>query len=420
MPLSFSIISIANISDADSALKPLVSLTEVNGGDATETSTLSFATVGDVPTEIDLDLLGDDNGTTLSAPITINGTTYAVGSEIETDYSFVAYDLAEDLYFLASHISIDSEYVGAVLSRGFNTGTDSYGDLYTPGNTLAVIDPDDVASAPGWDGFIQGEQFNTGADQLYDNDIDIFENGGLVPCFLRGTRIMMGDGTYAAIETLRVGDSVKTIENRCREIRWIGSNRISEKKLKAYPNLYPVRIQKDALAQGVPHSDLLVSRQHRMMLVSPIAQRMFGASEVLVSAHRLIGLPGIELDYSQSQIEYFHMLFDNHEIVFADGSPSESLHTGREALKAISSAARQEIFTLFPELRNGVRRGAFGRPVPIGRQQKQLIARHRKNRGPLLSEVAVQTLKRVSACQTSHTWSEIANIMPKTAHQRGF
>ena len=38
--------------------------------------------------------------------------------------------------------------------------------------------------------------------------------------------------------------------------------------------------------------------------------------------------------------------------IFANGAPSESLYTGADALKSVSSAARAEIFAIFPELSN--------------------------------------------------------------------
>lgn len=44
------------------------------------------------------------------------------------------------------------------------------------------------------------------------------------------------------------------------------------------------------------------------------------------------------------------MLFDTHEIVFAEGAPSESLHQGRAGWSAMDVAARDEILDLFPQL----------------------------------------------------------------------
>ncbi len=52
-------------------------------------------------------------------------------------------------------------------------------------------------------------------------------------------------------------------------------------------------------------------------------------------------------------VEYFHMLFDSHEIVFAEGCASESFHPGEQGWKALDQATRDEILDLFPELENG-------------------------------------------------------------------
>ena len=53
---------------------------------------------------------------------------------------------------------------------------------------------------------------------------------------------------------------------------------------RAYPKVQPVRILAGALGHGMPQRDLLVSRQHRMLVSSAICERMFGLEQVLVSA----------------------------------------------------------------------------------------------------------------------------------------
>ena len=111
---------------------------------------------------------------------------------------------------------------------------------------------------------------------------------------------------------------------------------------------------------------------------------MFGRSSVLSAAIGLTALPGIYIDESILSVEYFHLMFDQHEVIFAEGAPTESLYAGTEAMKAVSEMARQEILTLFPELsvENFAPSPAF--PIPPGRLQKQLVARHLKNKKPLL------------------------------------
>ena len=78
---------------------------------------------------------------------------------------------------------------------------------------------------------------------------------------------------------------------------------------------------------------------------------MFGAPEVLVAAKQLLQIDGIDLD-DAADVTYVHFLCDRHEVVFSNGAPTESLYTGPEALKSVGAAAREEIFVLFPQLRD--------------------------------------------------------------------
>jgi hypothetical protein len=50
------------------------------------------------------------------------------------------------------------------------------------------------------------------------------------------------------------------------------------------------------------------------------------------------------------EVDYLHILFDQHEVIFAEGSPSESFHPGQLGLGALDHAARDELKELFPEL----------------------------------------------------------------------
>lgn len=383
MPFTFSVIGVSNVTDPNGAFETNFG-SEANSGDAGLGDTLSFGSDGDVQVTIDQDVFGDDNGSTLSAPITLNGTTYGSGTVIETDYSFVAEDPATGLLFRVSHVSIGDEFVGAVISRGFDVDTHQLSDLYTPGNTLEMIDPDDVPSNPGFNAFIQNENFNIGADQLYDNDIDLFEDPSVPICYAAGTAILMADGTEQAVETIKVGDQVLTGRDTPRSVTWIGVQTRDAAQMRANPKLYPVHIRAGALGPGVPRRDLVVSRQHRMVVSSRIARRMFGSDEVLVSAWRLTDLPGIDLDTARDRITYVHFTCDRHVVVMAEGAPSESLFIGPQALQAVAPEARAELISLFPELSAPHATPPPARPIPMGRQQRRLIARHLRSRQPLV------------------------------------
>lgn len=207
--------------------------------------------------------------------------------------------------------------------------------------------------------------------------------GESIPCFTAGTLILTAQGVRK-VETLAVGDLIVTKDNAIQPIRWIGWRTLSKKDLTSDPKKYPVRILAGALGLNYPEKDLLVSRQHRVLIRSKIAERMFGKDEVLVPAFRLTELPGIYVDENVENIEYIHFLFDNHEIVYSNGAPTESLFTGPEALKALRPEAREEILSLFPELENLHYSPEPARLLLTGKQQRRLIDRHKKNNQRLI------------------------------------
>ncbi|MEO0371686.1 MAG: Hint domain-containing protein [Pseudomonadota bacterium] len=203
------------------------------------------------------------------------------------------------------------------------------------------------------------------------------------PCFVAGTKIEMTKG-MCAVEDLQEGDAIVGYDGTALPLRKILCRRFGSRELRANPKLLPIRISAGALGHGVPQRDLVVSRQHRMLIRSNIAERMFGQREVLVPAIKLIDLPGIYVDESVSEVAYFHLLFDAHEVIYAEGAPTESLFTGPEALKAVSPEAREEILTIFPEAAEMDYAPDPARFIPPNAKQKQLVARHLKNGKPLL------------------------------------
>ncbi|KIC38555.1 calcium-binding protein [Ruegeria sp. ANG-R] len=214
--------------------------------------------------------------------------------------------------------------------------------------------------------------------ELTDNGPDI-DVDTVVPCFCAGTQIETTLGARA-IETLSAGDKVVTLDHGPQSIRWIGARSLDASDLACKPKLRPIRIAAGSLGSGLPHRDLLVSPQHRMLIRSTIAVRMFDSEEVLVPAHKLVGIPGITVDEAAQGVVYYHMLFDRHEIVLAEGAPSESLFTGKQALKGIHPDALAEIAALFPEVTSPDHHPVAARQIPErGKQIHTLLRRHIKN-----------------------------------------
>lgn len=231
---------------------------------------------------------------------------------------------------------------------------------------------------------------------LFLDDQDSYLSGGTfifpgqlaVPCFTRGTLIATPSGEIA-IERLRVGDLVLTRDHGAQPIRWIGMRRLGERELAANGKLRPIRIASGALGGGLPAADLTVSPQHRILVRSKIAQRMFGQAEVLVAARQLLQVEGIDVVEGPGEVTYFHVLFDRHEVILANGAEAESFYTGPNGLRAMPPAAREEILAILPELAAGDHQPQPARALLPGRAARRMVARHLRNGRVLLSPPAV-------------------------------
>lgn len=154
--------------------------------------------------------------------------------------------------------------------------------------------------------------------------------------------------------------------------------------LDAAPKLRPIVIRAGALGEGLPSADLMVSLQHRVLIRSIIAQKLFGTEEVLVAARQLCQTEGIDVAEDAVEVEYFPILFDRHELVISTGAETKSLLTGPEALKGVGVAAREEIFAIFPELRDRDYTPVAARVIVSGRKGRMLAVRHAQNGRPLV------------------------------------
>ena len=82
-------------------------------------------------------------------------------------------------------------------------------------------------------------------------------------------------------------------------------------------------------------------------------------------------------------VTYLHMMFDEHEIIFAEGALTESLLPGPQAMAALGAEAeRPSCGPCSPTSRRAVRCPA--RPIPQGGLQRRLVMRHLANRKPVV------------------------------------
>ncbi len=199
-----------------------------------------------------------------------------------------------------------------------------------------------------------------------------------VVCFAAGTLITTVAGDVP-VEHLKSGDKIRVQDGSYRSLRMNVSRVVCAQDLADNEKLRPIRIVAGALGGGLPQRDLLVSRQHRMLVSSKIAERMFGDAEALVAAVKLTAFPGIFEEIPTESLTYYHLLFDDHEVVFAEGAPSESLFAGDEALRTLAPEALEELQLLFPGIATLQAKAKPARFIPSPKGQKRLIERHSQN-----------------------------------------
>lgn len=185
-------------------------------------------------------------------------------------------------------------------------------------------------------------------------DIEFLNDGGGTPyediiCFAAGSMLETPDGQIA-VEALTVGDEVTLFDGGAAPVAWIGSKTVTQQRQSFLPHLKPVRIKAGALGESQPKTDIWVSPQHRVLLKGAQAEMMFGSDEVLAPAIALCNDSTIFVDHTYGDVEYFHIMFDTHQVVLANGVPMESFYPGPSALKALDAATLREFRTLFPEI----------------------------------------------------------------------
>ncbi|MDZ4094131.1 MAG: Hint domain-containing protein [Paracoccaceae bacterium] len=164
-----------------------------------------------------------------------------------------------------------------------------------------------------------------------------FLNGNPV-CFVAGTRIATPGGARA-VETLRPGDLVITLDEGPQPLRWVGGGSVV-----ASGGALPVRIAAGVLGN---RRAFCVSGQHLVVLDGMACELLFGETEVLVAAQDLLGFPGVTRGKGPCHISYHHLLLDRHQVIFAEGARVESLHPGPMAMAALPHRARAALRAVF-------------------------------------------------------------------------
>lgn len=231
---------------------------------------------------------------------------------------------------------------------------------------------------------------DTSTGNIASHDAHVDDVSFTVACFAGGNIIATPNGKVA-VETIQVGQLISTLNNEEQPVRWIRCSKLDAVALAQNPNLLPILIPKDALGAGMPENDLIVSPQHRILLRSRIAQRMYGCDEILVAAKKLDGSLGVSVMKGVSEIEYYHLLLDRHEIVLSNGAASEPLFLGPMGLNALGKNAISELRNQFPKIDLSGEAPDQARSFGKGKKFDRLMARHMKDQIPLVESNGCQS-----------------------------
>jgi hypothetical protein len=161
-----------------------------------------------------------------------------------------------------------------------------------------------------------------------------------IPCFVAGTMIRTPEGEVA-VQDIVAGDLVLTHDNGPQPVRWVG-----RRQVPATGALAPICIRAGTFGA---HRTLLVSPQHRVLIRDSLAELLFGDTEVLVAAKDLVNDRSVMVKEGGT-VDYVHILFDDHQVVYSDGLATESFLPGPQTTKSFERQALAEICAIFPEL----------------------------------------------------------------------
>jgi len=130
-------------------------------------------------------------------------------------------------------------------------------------------------------------------------------------CFAAGTRIGTADGDVA-VEDLREGDRVMTVDGLVQPVQWIGHRDVDCLRHAAPTKVLPIRIAPHAFGKGLPRRELFLSPDHAIY-----------AEGVLIPVSHLVNGTTVR-QIKVKTVTYYHVELPRHAVVFAEGLPAES------------------------------------------------------------------------------------------------
>ncbi len=141
-----------------------------------------------------------------------------------------------------------------------------------------------------------------------------WENGGGsgANCLLKGTLIDTPKGPVP-VEKLAIGDLVKTVRGETLPVKWIGWQCLVSSGAEWNESIMPIRVKRHALGGKLPRRDLYLSPNHALLI-----------DGVLIRVKDLVNGHSIARISEDDAIDYYNIVLDSHDVVFAEGVAVET------------------------------------------------------------------------------------------------
>jgi hypothetical protein len=178
--------------------------------------------------------------------------------------------------------------------------------------------------------------------------LPIFESA--FSAFAHGALIHTTEG-QVAVEDLQPGTLVETASGGTAQLRWVGAiTMVPGAPVRDGMVDHTYRMTADTFGPGRPSMDVTFGPGARLLNRNAAVVGNFGSEAALTPVSAMTdGVSVVEMT-PVSPVRVYHLAFDEHVIVLANGLEVESFHPGPDAHYSLSNEMREMFLALFPHI----------------------------------------------------------------------
>lgn len=168
--------------------------------------------------------------------------------------------------------------------------------------------------------------------------------------FARNTLIQTAQGPVA-VEDLRPGDQVETVEYGPTEVLWVGSMTLGPRPdSPTPPDARMTRITPDAFGLGKPMSNVMFGPGARILAPATHLRQQMGNAPVLTPVRHLVDGNGVIEITPPRPVTVYHLCLSRHATINAGGLSAESYHPGTGFEREMGEKMLGLFLSFFPHI----------------------------------------------------------------------